>query len=431
MNKYEYFTRSMKDKAHYSRNWMLRVLSVVLDDVSNGDVKWALRHTETAVEVCAPQGHGHWDWEVLEDAKPYEIPFIYHDFVGVTMQPGDVENLFTEMENATWGDLIFNSRVLVYAAGSRIGWREGPIDLKEIENIFMLKMKSDVPEDQEEPEQLYVKHYKRFGKAIGDLAGYELLIPSVTERALQAPANNIELRNKLYAENKDELDNPVVQVKIQNELVKNYIDNNLKGDPSEGFLYKTKSLHTALKRMFLIHGPESGFEEGGRATLVPNSLEEGIDINYYPEMVNSLRAGSYYRGALTALAGEDVDLMSRIFQNAKIVPGFCGTPDTMEFKVDKRRLGRTFIIDGKGVMITEENLGEYEGKIYGMFSPMYCKTPHGDVCTVCMGKKLEPYADALGSMVQELPSTMMAVMMGSAHAKQLKTITLDVENFLR
>lgn len=431
MNKYDYFIRSMKHQAHYSRNWMLRVFSVVLNDIHNGDTKWMLRHTPEHVEVCVPDANGNWTWEILEDCKPYEIPYIYHEVIAWDVQPGDVENVTKVIKNATWGDLLVNSRLIVYSCGDRLEYREGPIDLGALQQAILDVMISDVPVEKEDPKQIYVKHYRRFGKATADLAGYEMFVPSVTEKALQAPADNKEMRDALFDQYKGQLDDPVVQVKIQEALVKNYVDKQIKGDPSEGFLYKTKSLNTALKRMFLIHGPEAGFSEGGRAVLVPTSLEEGVNLKYYPEMVNSLRAGSYYRGALTAMAGEDVDLMSRIFQNAKIAPGFCGTTDTYDRVIEKRHIGRTLNEKGKLVKITKENIGEYANTVRSMYSPMYCKTGHGDVCSTCMSDKVSAYPDSLGSMMAEIPSTMMQVMMGSAHAKQLKTTPLVIEKFLR
>ena len=427
MNKYDYFIASMKAKVHYNRSWVLRAFSVVIDQVKSANIEYALQHDNDVVRVYVPDGDSGWEWQVLEDAKPYEIPFVYHDSCG-PIKSGDVENLSEDMSDGTWGDLLFNSRVLVYAAGDLVQYKVGPVDLSSVQKEFITRMVDNVGEDQ--PGVLYVKHYLRFGKATSDLAGYEMFVPSVTEHALQASPNRDKILKDMLELYKDQLDDPVIQARIQDALVKDYSDN-LKGDPSEGFLYKRKSLNTALKRMFQIHGPEAGFEEGGRAKLVTNSLAEGLDVRNFTHMVNSLRAGSYFRGALTALAGEDVDLMGRIFQNARVVKGFCGTTDQLDIEISPDLVGRT-IVDGKEpVELTADNIAGYLGKIYPMFSTMYCITPRTDCCEVCFGKKLSAYPDSIGSMVGEIPSTMMAVMMGSAHAKELKTTPLTLENFLR
>lgn len=431
MKRFDYFTGALRAKAHYNREWVLRAMSVVLTP-PKADVPWGLRQTKEGAEVFVPNlgQEGEWHWEQLEGVGPYEIPFVYHDWAGA-LKPGDVENVVENIDNTTWGDILFNSRVLVYSCGDLVPYTLGPINLGAMEERIVKKMKDNPkPGEEHVPGQMYVYHYMRFGKAVGDLAGYELFVPSVTERALQPPPNRNELRDSLLEQYKGQLEDPVVQTKIQTAMVDSYKDW-IKDDPSEGFIYKNKSINTALKRMFLIHGPEAGFEEGGRATLVINSLEEGIDVTHYPTMVNSLRAGSYYRGALTALAGEDVDLMARVFQNARILSDFCGTKETYDVWVTKDYIGRTLDINRKMVKITEENLPEFQGKLLGMYSSGYCKSTRSDVCAVCAGDKLAAFPESMGSMVGDIPSTMMLVMMGSAHAKELKTTPIDIDNFLR
>jgi hypothetical protein len=431
MKRFDYFTGALRAKAHYHREWVLRAMSVVVTP-PKADIPWALRQTKEGAEVYVPNlgQEGQWHWEQLEGVGAYEIPFVYHDWAG-PLKPGDVENVVENIDNTTWGDILFNSRVLVYSCGDLIPYTLGPINLGAMEERIVKNM-ADNPKPGEEPKpgQMYVYHYMRFGKAVGDLAGYELFVPSITERALQSPPNRNELRDSLLEQYKGQLEDPVVQTKIQTAMVDSYKDW-IKGDPSEGFIYKNKSINTALKRMFLIHGPEAGFEEGGRATLVINSLEEGIDTTHYPTMVNSLRAGSYYRGALTALAGEDVDLMARVFQNVRILSEFCNTHETYDVKVTKDYIGRTLNVNRQLVKVTDENLSEFNGKIMPMYSTGYCKATRSDVCAICAGDKLAAFPESMGSMVGDIPSTMMLTMMGSAHAKELKTTPIDIENFLR
>lgn len=426
ISKYDYFIGSLKDNAHYSRQWMLRAFTVCIGQLAK-EQPWDLKHTDTEVLVLVPTD-GQLTWMTLEGCTPMMVPYVYHDATG-KVKAGDVGNLSVDLSDSTWGDLLFNARTLVYACGNRIPYQVGPVDLKAVEAIFANNIADD-PTGEDDPEQLYVKHWIAFGKSIADLAGYEFFVPSVSEHALQPPPGLVEFRTKLLEENKDQLDDPVIQSRIQDALVDMYKEY-IKGDPSEGFLYNKKSMNTAIKRMFLIHGPEAGFSEGGRATLVVNSLLEGLDFDKYPAMVNSLRAGSYYRGAMTALAGEDVDLMGRVFQNARIQIEFCNTTSTFELIVSKRHMGRYLDISGERVEITEENLPKYQGQLYGMYSPAYCEAPHSDVCSICIGKKLAAYKDSLAAMVNDMPSTMMSIMMGSAHAKELKTTQLDIDNFLR
>lgn len=428
MNRYDYFIQSMKAKAHYDRDWMLRAMNVVFNEPRKV-VPYSLKHTDSAVLVYVPNSTGEYDWQTLEGAVPYEIPYIYHEIIDHSVKAFDVENLSYDLEGCTWGDLIFNSRVLVYSCGDRIEFMKGPIDLGKLDNILAKRLKDDPLDGQEVPGEIYTYHLKAYGKAVGDLAGYESVIPSVTEKSLQPPPNRDELRDQLFKENEGQLKDPVVQAKIQKALVDAYLEQQLQGDPAEGFIYSKKSINTAIKRMFLIHGPENGFG-GGEADFIKTSLQEGLDITKWPVMINSLRAGSYYRGALTALAGEDVDLMGRSFQNVRIADGFCGTEEGLQDTIGRQHLGRYILVGGENIHINDESFSKYEGTLQEVLSPLYCITGHGDYCEYCVGTRISPYKTSMGSMVAEVPSTMMGAMMGSAHAKELKTTGIDMKTFL-
>lgn len=423
MLKKDYFLQSLHANAHYEREWVIRAFSIA---VSPADEKpYRLRHTKDAVEVYVPTSDTSWRWEPLDDVKPYDIPFIYHEHCGL-LQKGDIANIDRDIPDSTWGDLLINARVLVYACGDIIPYMVGPFSPHDIENIFVKRMK-DNPVNGEDPVpgELYVFHWLKVGKAVGDLDGLEFFIPSVTEHALQAyPGMQEDRAALLAAYTSDELRDPVIQAKIQNELVAKY-KAYLKGDPSEGFIFKDKTISTSLKQMFLIHGPEAGFSEGGEAVLVPNSLDEGLDVKYFPEMMNSQRAGAYFRGAMTALAGTDVDLSGRIFQNCRIQPKFCGTKDVLlNVPVTHFYMERWMRIDGERVQLTEANIEHYKDTRQDFYDPSFCKTSENDTCPVCIGGRLARYPTSLGSACAEKQSMLMSVMMASAHAKQLKTVPL-------
>lgn len=422
MLKKEYFLQSLRANAHYSREWVLRAFSTVISPGT--DTPYTLRHTKDAVEVYIPTDSSG-EWVVLTDAIPYDIPFIYHDHCGM-LYKGDIANIDGDIPDSTWGDLLINARVLVYACGDRIPYMVGPFSPGDIEKIFIKEMQDNPPFGIEpDPNVLYVSHWLKVGKAVGDLDGLEIFIPSITEHALQPYPGLEEDRARLLAMyTPSELRDPVIQVKIQNELVAKYKEY-LKGDPSEGFIFKDKFVSTSLKQMFLIHGPEAGFSEGGQATLITSSLDEGLDVKYFPEMMNSQRAGAYFRGAMTALAGTDVDLIGRIFQNTRISDKFCGTKDVLlNVPVVKNLLERWMLIEGNRVQLTEDNLKDYLSTRQSFYDPSFCKTGDNDVCHICIGGRLAKYPTSLGSGVAGKQSVLMSVMMASAHAKTLTTVPL-------
>lgn len=422
MLKKDYFLQSLRANAHYDREWVIRAFSIVISPTD--DKPWTLRHTDKTVEVYVPTEGDIWKWVVLEDVKPYDVPFVYHEFCGL-LTKGDIANIDRDIVDSTWGDLLINARVLVYACGDLIPYMVGPFAPQDIESIFIKRMKNNPPPGEEKPGELYVHHWLKVGKAVGDLDGLELFIPSVTEHALQPYPGMEEDRAALLASyTPDELRDPVVQAKIQNELVAKY-KAYLKGDPSEGFIFKDKTISTSLKQMFLIHGPEAGFSEGGQATLVPNSLDEGLDVKYFPEMMNSQRAGAYFRGAMTALAGTDVDLIGRIFQNSLVRDKFCGTKDVLlNVPVTQQYLERWIRVGNDRIQLTETNLKDYLNTRQDFYDPGFCKNGDNDVCPICIGGRLAKYPTSLGSACAEKQSVLMSVMMASAHAKQLKTVPL-------
>lgn len=427
MNRLDYFLASMKAKAHYRKAWMLRAFSVVFDRVTK-PLPYDLEQRDDGVFVYVPMGDGQFSWVKLADVQPWTIPFIYSE--PIDLKAGDVENLTVDIKNTTFGDALYNSRVAVYAFGTLYPYETGPINPQVISRWIAKHLTSDpLPGEPWKEGVVYVTNYLKWGRAIVDLGGYEFFAPSITEKAMTSHPDRDKVRAAALERHAGELDDPAVQSKIQDELIA--LDKeHIKGDPSEGFMFKNKTFNTARKRMFGIHGPEAGFSEGGRATLVVNSLEEGLDIKHLPEMVNSLRAGSYYRGALTALAGEDVKFLMRIFQNSSVSEKDCGSKLGLPTVVTGEWVGHYFLEGGVLKHLTEENFAQYNGKLVEMRVPGYCQTGHSDYCATCMGDLVAENPDSLGSMATQVSSTFMGVMMASAHAKELKTAELDVANFL-
>lgn len=423
MDKKEYFLRSINASACTSREWILRCFSIVID--GGKDDAYSLEHREDGVYVNIPDESNNLTWVKLNDCEPYQVPFVYHESMG-NLKVGDLRNVDRDIKDTSWGVVLLNAVVLIEACGDKIPFMEGPFTPGDIEKIFVERM-ADNPKEGEErdPDKLYVDEWLAVGKAVGFMDGFEIFIPSITEKALQAYPDLDKDKKELFDKyTEEELRDPIVQTKIQSELVSKQKEF-MKGDPSEGFLFKGKTLNMAIKRMFLIHGPEAGFDFGKEATLVPGTLDEGIDPKYFVEMVNSLRAGSYFRGAMTAIAGADVDLMARIYQNSLVQDDFCGTGDVFtDVVVNERYMGRYMMVGGKRVHLTKENYDTYKGTRQDFYDPCYCKADENDICSICIGSNQAAYKTSIGSSVAEKQSVLMYVMMDAAHAKELKVVSL-------
>lgn len=421
ISKYDFFIVCIKNNRHLHRDWILKVFSRSLSDRSAhpefGDL---VQNSETGkVEVFLDE------WMTLESVKYGDIPFIYHEIVPV-LKARDIENALVDIKDTTWGEMLFNARVLVYSSGDKIPFMQYPkLSINAIQDIYIKECLDDPLDGNYLPGKLYITpNLMKLGEAVADLASYEIFIPSLDKQSLSAPPTNAKKKDELFEKYKDQLDDPLIQVKIQDELVNDYKEH-IKGTPAEGFIYKPKSINTAIKRMFLLHGVEAGFGDLGKPKILKSSLDEGLDMSEFKIMNDSLRNGAYSRGALTALAGAGVNLINRIFQNAIINvdrnEGWCGTTETVKtvIKDNQDMIGRYRLVSGQPRVITEADLTK--DTPIDLFTPLWCKEKGNDVCKVCMGEKLSQFPLAIGTMVARVPSTLMDRMMGSAHAKEQVT----------
>ncbi len=422
ISKYDYFIKSIKEGQHLYRDWIISIFTVVFGEKSSSPKPFDLYHNESGncVEVFVDD-----KWMKLDNVKYLEIPYIYHEVVPL-LKAGDIGNALEDVKNTTWGEMFFNQRVLYYSAGTYIGYMQDPISLKKIGSIFAKEMLDNPkPGQQYEDGKLYVRDLQKFGQAIQDLGNYEFFVPSVDKRGLSAPPNNETLKNELFEKYKDQLGDTVIQAKIQDELVNNYKEY-IKGTPAEGFIYKNKSINTAIKRMFLLHGVESGFGGVQKPIIIKKSLDQGMDTKEFPMLMNGLRNGAYSRGALTQLAGAGVNLLNRMFQNILIdvdtskdgVKGFCGTKDTVEMVITNNTsfIGRYMKVNGLPKVIESTDLSRTTP--VDLYTPLWCKASGNDVCSKCIGDNLSKYPKSMGTVITKIASTMMDKMMGSAHAKE-------------
>lgn len=428
MNREELYVKALQAKAYARKEWVIRAFSVVKDPKDYVPQPYDVRYNVNSTEMYVPLEHGN-EWVVVDGSKPMTPLYYPADTIKVT--PDTIPNCEAEV-TSTYGDLLFNWIALVEPFGKRIGYQVGPCSISAIERIIAKKLVDDPEISGVEPteDQIPVKMYMRFGRCVGALAGFvQLFVPTLSPKALTTDPKVKDVRAQRLKENEDRLHDPVVVSKIQNELID--MDRQwIKDDPSEGFLISNKTFGTARKRMFLIHGPEAGFNEGGSAELVVNSLNEGWDTSKVVPMFNSTRAGSFYRGALTALGGEAVKFFMRVFQNTSIAEDDCGSKLGIVRNIEPGQgeyyAGLWEITDKGVVLLDEARAKSLEGKSVLTRSPAFCKTVGDGFCAKCAGEALAALPFGLAAENTSVASKFMDIMMASAHAKELKTAELDI-----
>jgi hypothetical protein len=433
MKKQDFYIQALLDGAYRRKEWVISAFSVVRQVettlITKAPLPFSIRYGRDVTEVYVPTSEGS-AWVNISDSPPMKQLFFPGDPLTVT--PEMIPNCKAPVES-TYGDMLFNYIALVEPFGHRIEYQVGPVNIRKIERIIASKLVDDsevagrIPADDEIP----VNMYMRFGRCMGALAGFtQIFVPTLSPKALTTDPRVREKRAELLEKNKERLHDPVVVAGIQNELIA--IDKEwIKDDPSEGFLISNKTFGTARKRMFLIHGPEAGFNEGGNAELVVNSLNEGWDTDKLVAMFNSTRAGSFYRGALTALGGEAVKFFMRVFQNTAVSEEDCGTTlgvvRTVEPGQGEYYIGMWEMLPDKSVRVVDAARAKaLEGKTFLSRSPSFCKTGATDFCERCVGEALAAIPHALGAENVSVASKFMDIMMASAHAKELKTAKLNI-----
>lgn len=354
----------------------------------------------------------------------------------ITYKAGDFIGA-TKDGTSTFTRVLWHHIVVVYAFGNRIEFKPEGRDISEIEKIVSAGLIDGVDADDTVPEGKFnVRQYLLYTEALGSiLTGLaQLFTPATTEKSLITDPKIKEVKKKRLEENKDRLHDPAVIASIKNELIgmdKQWV----KGDDAEDFLLSKKSYDQVRVKTMIMHGEESAFSDGTQVTLIPTSLDEGLNLNHMPEYSNAIRQGSYNRGSETALGGELAQFLIRIFQNHMVTETEdCGTKQGLvrELPVNGADfyVGLNVVENGKVVTLTEDNISSYAGKTVMLRSPQYCREAGNGYCKACIGAVNAKYPEALGGQALDIGSTILYIFMKKAHGSALKTVPWNIESDL-
>lgn len=368
----------------------------------------------------------------IEDAKPNEAMFNVRDVLEITKADGIANYTQSDAKlTTTYGELLANYICLIYPFGNKIPYINSKFNPKKIEDLIVVRLK-DNPKDESERNEndIYVDEYLKFCDAMFYIGSLSVIcVPAASAKTITAPPGIVEYRNKLLEENKDRLSDPAVIARIDKALTE-YDKEYMKGDVGEGFLIKDKQFAIVRKKLFGMHGAEVGLEDKVELELIKNSLSEGWDVDAFPAMNNSLRAGSYDRGAQTMLGGEAFKWLQRASSNITVSADDCGTKLGMLINIDESNLhaivGFNLLIDNQNVLVPDmEAAKKYIGKEVMVRSPMFCQMDKTDFCKACVGENLANTPTGLSVAITGFGSTMLAISLAGAHAKQLALAKLD------
>ena len=446
MKKHDYFIAAMKAQMFRRRAWVISAFSMINeapDAWQKDPYPWRIVQTRTGYFYVNPEKPD--ELLPLEDCKPDAPPFVHKE--KFLLQAGQIPNYENQGADliTSYGQYFFNWVMVAYPFGNKIPYLSGRISPGQLEKLVLPRLQDDpspTPEHamvqpmaqptlDEDPRKapIFVKEYLVMADSAFYLAGFtQLWVPAATRKVMTAPPGLAELKARLLEENKDRLHDPAVIAKIDAELIK-YDSEYLKGDDGEGFLIENKGRKVVRRKLFLMTGAEAGLEDGVDVQLIPNSLSEGWDINHFPIMNDSLRAGSYNRGAETMLGGEAVKWLLRASSNMMVTQEDChttlGNPVFLGEENKKKYMGFSVVTEGGSEKLTDESIGNYLGKKVMIRSPMFCRLEKTDYCAICVGPRLSMNPTALSSAVSEYGSKFMLLFMKKMHGTQLALAHMD------
>lgn len=430
MLKSDYFRASLDNACYLHKDWCLEAFSVVAD-LSEGrkvDHPLALYRDDKDGRLYCYNGSGS-ERLYIDD---YVVGHPLFEFLeGIELTNRELKNI-TGKVYTSYGNAVVNAILLVYPFGSKIPYMQSLLKVSKLEAEVQKRM-SDSPDESKG--EITVDEYLKFAQAAVALVGFtQLCVPSATAKTMTADPRMAEIRDRLVAEGAalGKLNDPVYIAKIDKALEE--VDREwMKGDPGEGFYLKDKMFTIVRKRLYGMLGAEDPFGDGTHVQLMEQSLNDGWDISKSPVMFSNLREGSFNRGHQTELGGAVTKEINR-YVTSSISEEDCGTklglPAFIKESNKRNYLNNYAFVDGKEVLLSEENIGSVVGKVIDVRSPIYCKTLGQDYCVHCCGKDLALAPQALGSFVSDIGSHFMSIFMASMHGTQLALATWDHEEHI-
>lgn len=383
MNLRDYLIKAFYDGAYKNAKWVISVLSITdpADDDHNYVPYQAIRTSAGIWGYYDPVEQAILD---LDPTLDFNYPIVTPDTV-LDINADEIINLKSSIKT-TFGCMLANYYYFIDVCGDRFPYYNVEFNGKFLSKFYKNNVVDDDHPSAGYPGKMSTSEMQRSidnGFALGGFSG--LCVPTACPETMYPPRHVIELRDRLFEEHKNELHNPVVMGRIQEEILKEYTAY-LMSTPAAKFFVSPKTINDAFNKMFITGGIETAF---GTNVVVKNSLYEGWDLSVFPALANNSIEGSFNRGASTADGGKKVKDIIRVTQNILIAKEDCGTKVGIPWNLNKMDIERTIgsyaLIDGKNVHLTADNIESYLGKDIIIRSPVICQSPHEDQCPYCSG----------------------------------------------
>lgn len=423
MSKRDFFLYGIKNNFYLYKQWVIECFSIARSDSGN--------YGPFVNYLPKEKPHG-WtaDKQIIQITDSVIGQPLLNAQDPITLLPGDLPNV-TEKVETIYGVALLNAIVLCYPFGNKIPFVDkDPITGGYLDSLVVAKLTDYPPAGQEkDPTKIYVDEHLKYQEACAAMGGFGMLFsPTASPATLVIPIEVLKRRNELFAQHKDSLKDPVVLAAIDKELT-GMVRAHLKKDSSAAFFISNKAIDVAIKKSMISYGMELGFNPDDPTVILP-SLQEGLDFNNMAAIADSARSGSHARGAMTALAGQSVKELYRVFQNTKVHEEDCGSVLGLELLVTEDNhgefVGRYMLVGGKPVRLDAAIIKPLIGKRITVRSPLRCNTVKPYHCARCVGDRSAMNPTGLHVEISDIGSVFMNVEMKAMHGKSLATTKINL-----
>lgn len=443
MNKREFYLKAINAEVYRKTAWNVSCFGIIrenLEAYKADPYPYRLVQTATGFFFIDPENNN--ELTLIADSVAGRALFLTSE--PVMLDVGDLLNVFTPIYT-TYGNILFNALTTIEGFGNKLPFVTGRANIKKVEAMVQARLEQRPEGDEavntytrgvhDATTPIYIDEYLRYCDGAFSLVAYtQLCVPALTKKSMTPPPGLKALRDKLIAENAGRLHDRIVIAKIATELQKLDAEY-LKGDRASGFLISDKSRKIVRSRLYLMYGADEGIEDKVDMNLIQNSLAEGWDFTKFPDMNDTLRAGSYNRGKQTESGGEAFKDLLTASANMRISGKDCGSTLGIPYDITEANVNElvnfSVLVDGVVSSVTEENKGEYLGKHLMRRSAMMCKFEKTDFCETCLGTKLSLSPNGLSMTIADMGSTFLAIFLKKAHSSGIQVKKLEVHKQLK
>ena len=268
----------------------------------------------------------------------------------------------------------------------------------------------------------------------------QLINYSISNDILMLPPEAKKMRKALLKENKEALNNNdnTVSVAVERAVVKKAVEELAdKDSPGKSFFDSgAVDPYNNYKTMFVMKGAilDNTGESLTGYKVITSNYNEGITKDDMHKIAESAIRYYYNSGVLTADSGYLTKKYNTVAQQIKIGPAGsdCKTTEYLKTIIEDRHLYRYIVENGKNILLTQDNIDKYKGKVCNLRTPIHCHRHDPEYCNICVGER--PYRVGnynLGLSFMIMTGSTMNASLKSKHDVTIKMRNIKIDDLTK